>query len=586
MLLNKGKYKVLSVIGQGGFGITYKAVRLSDGATVCVKEYFPEGLAYRNPTTGYVNAAADEKQFRGFELYKAKFLKEARVLHSLDHPNIVNVWEVFEENGTAYYVMEYIDGRTLSDLIPFEGLPERLAMDVLEPIVEAVIYIHQRQLCHFDIKPDNIIISDDARPVLIDFGVAKHYDATGKETTSTPAGISIGYAPVEQYMAGGIKTYTPETDVYALGATYYKLLTGQTPLPSTDLISMPLEFPDSVSDVAKDAISQAMKPYRKDRTKSAKKFLEMIQGKNSGISCHTPSPATGQQQADNGSAADFDFDRELEALESRVSFGERMAKFMKPQVLLIFTVFLVGILIAVIFMPHVTRVSACMDDQLMVYGDSIHGDSSTWNLDRLCKNGEHKQCFEPLNTIFERQGDTVFMKVQIQDNEPLQKKLKKEGLEKNVGYILAYNSLSDILSELKDIDGVLVVDYETGSSSPQKSMHHEYKGDDLLLIPTSLTHTQQVLRDYYKKTTVHTKSTDEFNIVESPFDGYYIHMHITFMSPDMDYLYKTVNLSEQEGFPQEVMDAIKDDDIKLAMTKEWRKDGIIYNRAIKIYDIN
>lgn len=579
MLLNRGKYQVICIIGQGGFGITYKALRVTDGVMVCIKEYFPERLASRDPSTGYVSAGRGEKQTRGFELYRAKFLKEARVLLSLDHPDIVKVWEVFEENGTAYYAMEYIEGRTLSDLIPADGLPERLALDVFVPIVEAVIYIHQRQLCHFDIKPDNVIISDDARPVLIDFGVAKHYDASGKETTSTPAGISIGYAPVEQYMAGGIKAFTPETDVYALGATYYKLLTGHTPLPSTDLVSMPLEFPITVSPVAEAAISKAMKPYRTERTKTAQEFLDMIQGKCLNM------PSSGQYHADNVDSDDFDLDGELEVLGSHATFCERISGFMKPQFWLIIAVFFAGILLAAIFMPYVARVSSGVDDKLMACGDSVYSASKTWNLDRLCKNGNHKQIFYPLNTIFERQGDTLFMKVQIQGNEPLQKMLKKDGLEKNVGYILAYNFLSDILSELKGIDGVLEVDYVTGSSASQKGMHHEYKGEDLLLIPTELTRTQQVLKDFYNKTSLHTKTTDDYIIVESPFDGYYLHMHITFKYPDMDYLYKTVNLSEQKGVPQEVVEVIKKDGIKLVMKKDWRKDGIFYKSATKIYDI-
>ena len=216
--------------------------------------------------------------------YRQKFLKEARSIARLNHPHIVRIIDVFEENGTAYYVMEYVAGGSLSDRVGRQGaLSEPEATRYIRQVADALTYIHTQRMTHLDVKPANIMLTDKDEVVLIDFGLAKQYDsATGHQTSSTPVGISEGYAPLEQYMQGGVGEFSPETDVYALGATYYKLLTGQTP-PSASSVNedgLPLEPLKSrgVTPQVITAITHAMEGRRRDRPKTVAEFLAEFDG--------------------------------------------------------------------------------------------------------------------------------------------------------------------------------------------------------------------------------------------------------------------------------------------------------------------
>ena len=216
--------------------------------------------------------------------YRQKFLKEARSIARLNHPHIVRIIDVFEENGTAYYVMEYVAGGSLSDRVGRQGaLSESEATRYIRQVADALTYIHTQRMTHLDVKPANIMLTDKDEVVLIDFGLAKQYDsATGHQTSSTPVGISEGYAPLEQYMQGGVGEFSPETDVYALGATYYKLLTGQTP-PSASSVNedgLPLEPLKSrgVTPQVITAITHAMEGRRRDRPKTVAEFLAEFDG--------------------------------------------------------------------------------------------------------------------------------------------------------------------------------------------------------------------------------------------------------------------------------------------------------------------
>ena len=192
--------------------------------------------------------------------------------------------DVFEENGTAYYVMEYVAGGSLSDRVGRQGaLSESEAMRYIRQVADALTYIHTQRMTHLDVKPANIMLTDKDEVVLIDFGLAKQYaSATGHQTSSTPVGISEGYAPLEQYMQGGVGEFSPETDVYARGATYYKLLTGQTP-PSASSVNedgLPLEPLKSrgVTPQVITAITHAMEGRRRDRPKTVAEFLAEFDG--------------------------------------------------------------------------------------------------------------------------------------------------------------------------------------------------------------------------------------------------------------------------------------------------------------------
>ncbi len=240
-------YTIIKVLGQGGFGITYLVsgkVRVGNivvDVRFAMKEHFISSLCSRDGATKSVQFSAPVADQVGRSM-KA-FIKESRRLQSLgiDHPNVVRINEVFEANNTAYYVMEYIEGASLQDYMKKHGpMSADAAKALLQPLIEAVATLHSNNIAHYDIKPANIMLSEEAdgslRPVLIDFGLAKHYDDAGQATSSiAAAGYSPGYAPLEQY--AGISSFSPRCDVYALAATLYFCVTGHAPKAAQQLRS-------------------------------------------------------------------------------------------------------------------------------------------------------------------------------------------------------------------------------------------------------------------------------------------------------------------------------------------------------------
>lgn len=269
--LQGGKYRILRVLGQGGFGITYLAEHTLLGKQVAIKEFYMKEFCNRDGNShlslGSQGSAEIVSRFR------AKFLKEARNVAQFEHPNIVSVNDVFEENNTAYFVMNHLPNGSLRQLISQRGpLNEAEAQKYIAQIASALKYIHQRKMNHLDVKPANIMLNRSGDSVLIDFGISKQYDATsGQQTSSTPVGISEGFAPIEQYKQGGLLEFSPESDVYALGATYYTLLTGTKPPSATDVLEngLPLEplKAKGVSPATIAAIESAMQPSRRNRMK-------------------------------------------------------------------------------------------------------------------------------------------------------------------------------------------------------------------------------------------------------------------------------------------------------------------------------
>ena len=210
--------------------------------------------------------------------YREKFVKEARTIARLDHPGIVRIHDVFEENGTAYYVMDFIDGENLNDLVKREGaLPEERALGYIRQVADALSYVHGHNIMHLDVKPANIIVrKSDDKAILIDFGTAKQYDSKGSQTSTTPIGLSAGYAPIEMMKVGGVQIFSPETDVYSLGATLYYLVIGQDPPDASDVLEEGLpEMPKSLSSSSRQAINSAMKT-RKQRPKSVTEFIGLL----------------------------------------------------------------------------------------------------------------------------------------------------------------------------------------------------------------------------------------------------------------------------------------------------------------------
>lgn len=273
-LLQDGKYEILRVLGQGGFGITYEAVHVLLGKRVALKEFYMKDVCLRDVNSNLVSVPSLGSGAL-VEKFKNKFIKEARTIVSLEHPHIVKIHDVFEENGTAYYVMDLLLGGSLAEKVKKEGpLSENVSISYLRQIADALSYIHAHNTVHLDIKPSNILLDANNNAVLIDFGLSKHYDDSGDQTSTTPVGISKGYAPLEQYRDGDISQFKPSTDIYALGATLFFLVTGTAPPEASVVNEDGLERVSTVSETVWKAIVSAMQPKRKERPQTINDFLK------------------------------------------------------------------------------------------------------------------------------------------------------------------------------------------------------------------------------------------------------------------------------------------------------------------------
>ena len=275
--LQDGNYRILKVLGQGGFGITYLAIQVRLDRKVAIKEFFMKDFCERNETTRQVTlGTAGSREI--VNSCRKKFLKEAKHIAKLDHPNIIRIIDVFDENSTSYYVMEYIEGGSLENKLGTTGLSMSDATRYILQVAETLKYIHKKNIAHLDIKPSNIMLNGNDEIVLIDFGVSKQYDfSTGEQTSVSPVGCSSGYAPLEQYDPNGVKDFSPQTDIYSLGATYFKLLTGITPLKASEITKGFLQENLKAKGVPTAVISiicKSMEKLKENRFSDVSSFIE------------------------------------------------------------------------------------------------------------------------------------------------------------------------------------------------------------------------------------------------------------------------------------------------------------------------
>lgn len=278
-------YEILKVLGSGSFGITYLAIakvaigNISTTVRFAIKEHFMSASCYRGDDGATVLTVPTAKS--DVVDSRRDFITEANRLKNLclKSRNIVSVNETFEANGTAYYIMEYLDGGNPSKC------SEEEAISIVRQIGEALNEIHKEHMLHLDLKPDNIVLKTNDKgetyPVLIDFGISKHFDSKGRPTSSLSAkGASPGYAPQEQY--AGVSEFSPKYDIYALGAVLFYLCTGKNP-PDAFKISpnqqeLKKELLGKVSSNVEKAILNAMKPSAMERTPSIKQFCADLMG--------------------------------------------------------------------------------------------------------------------------------------------------------------------------------------------------------------------------------------------------------------------------------------------------------------------
>ena len=275
-LLRQKQYRVENILGEGGFGITYKGTYLQNSATVAIKELWPEKAARQGLNVTWPSSIAPIDKQRQIK----KILLEGEYLSRCVHPNIPKVYDWFEENNTAYIIMEFIAGKSLYKILKEEGLlSEKRVKKYFIQIAEALKVVHTNHFLHRDIKPDNIIIDPQDRAVLIDFGATKEFIAG--QTREMSKTLTEGYAPLEQYSYRSKRW--PATDIYALCASMYELLTGELPADATmraqsDVLIPPRELQPNLSSLIERVILTGMRMKVEERFQTADELIEALNG--------------------------------------------------------------------------------------------------------------------------------------------------------------------------------------------------------------------------------------------------------------------------------------------------------------------
>ncbi len=277
--LLSSKYLVGKVLGQGGFGITYLGWDTNLDIRIAIKEFFPQGLVSRvpgeNSVVSYTGTIKDQFSF-GVE----SFLREAKTLARFEHhPNIVTVRDFFKENNTAYMVMSFIEGLSLLEHLNRAGgsIPVEQAVRIIMPVLDALKEVHRLGIMHRDISPDNIFIDREGRVVIIDFGAARQ--EMREKSKSLSVILKAGYAPEEQYRSRGKQG--PWTDIYAVGATFYRAITGQTPLEAIDRLAEDELIPPSQLGIVfepalEKALLKALAVKAEERYQKVEEFQQVL----------------------------------------------------------------------------------------------------------------------------------------------------------------------------------------------------------------------------------------------------------------------------------------------------------------------
>lgn len=272
--LQSGVYRIEAVFATSSVGITYFATQVAHNVKVVVKELFVDGCCTRPSGTTQVEIGDLPAARKNWDQYIRKFIREAQTTARLDHPNIVQILDIFQENNTAYYVSEFAEGPSLAVIVGQQGqMPENEALHIINQIGDALQYIHDRGLCHLDITPANIVVrNDDKRAMLIDFGHSRHYDLDS------------------------FASFSPQADIFSLAATLYELLTGH-PLPETET-ALGYVLPDlqGISSKVRAAIEQAVHPRTERRPATVMDFLRLM-GYESDSAPHTEAPQRSETLA-------------------------------------------------------------------------------------------------------------------------------------------------------------------------------------------------------------------------------------------------------------------------------------------------
>lgn len=275
-----GRYLIGTPLGRGGFGITYKAYDVQTCMCVAIKEFFPKGYTSRLPHSCLVEIGTGENA-KAFNYWLTAFIQEAKVLTSIKHlEGIVGIHDFFLTNNTAYIVMEYLNGMSLHKFINGRGgrLHINETLNIMRPVIETLLRLHQHGIIHKDISPENIQIVDNRVIKLIDFGAASIYTQNIQKPFFV---LKKGYSPIELYSQSG--SQGPWTDIYELGATIYRCLVGNPPPESTerrtaDKIVLPSALNVKIQPVREKSLMKALAVYPKDRYSNMAEFQQMFYG--------------------------------------------------------------------------------------------------------------------------------------------------------------------------------------------------------------------------------------------------------------------------------------------------------------------
>lgn len=294
--LNGGKYVVTRYLASGSFGNTYIARDTALEVLVVVKEFYIRDICERFGQTRVRVMKNEKGEF--FDRQRKKFRKEARRIYNLSHPNIVRVHNLFDENDTSYYVMDFVDGESLEDCIKRVGaLPEAEVWRLLKQVLSALQCVHNEGIWHLDLKPANILVNREGKALLIDFGASKQRDNEDVEQQGLPTAVAYtqGFAPIEQSL-GDYNSIGPWTDFYALGATLYRLLTLKTPPIATEIArdaEKALPFPATVSQKMRQFIFWMMRFNHNERPQN---IAQIVQALNKRVPFTQEKPETKPQE--------------------------------------------------------------------------------------------------------------------------------------------------------------------------------------------------------------------------------------------------------------------------------------------------
>ena len=295
-MLRGGTYRVERPLSSGGFGNTYVVTNVSFDETFAMKEFYMKDINLRDGNSVTVSIPGNKATF---DTQRNKFMKEAKRLRKLTNNHIVGVHDLFEENGTTYYIMDFIDGESLSARMKRTGQPlsEAETMDVLNQVLEALDVVHQQGIWHLDLKPANIMMNKEGKALLIDFGASKQMRADEGLTSTSGLCYTPGYAPIEQ-MEQNLDRFGPWTDIYSLGATLYNLLTRNalpSPMELLEEGESALQFPPTVSPKMRQLVYRMMQSSRLKRPQSIAEVRQLLNGEKPAVSEETivgaPKPA-------------------------------------------------------------------------------------------------------------------------------------------------------------------------------------------------------------------------------------------------------------------------------------------------------